>query len=89
MWYVYAYLVDPASSHILVLKIKPCMSQFFHFVYKRLRMAQYNSYDMCEILFMWITVETLQLIRDTQYIKIYIGYVYSCYLISNYNVLTL
>ena len=23
------YLVDPASSHILVLKIKPCMSQFF------------------------------------------------------------
>ena len=52
-------------------------------------MAQYNSYDMCEILFMWITVETLQLIRDTQYINIYIGYANGYYLISNYNVLTL
>ena len=37
---------------------------------------------------MWITVGTLQLIRDTQYNNIYIGYVYGCYLISNYNVLT-
>jgi hypothetical protein len=26
---LFIYLVDPASSHILVLKIKPCMSQFF------------------------------------------------------------
>ena len=26
-----AYLVDPASSHMLVSKIKPCMSQFFYF----------------------------------------------------------
>ena len=28
-YYISIYLVDPASSHILVLKIKPCMSQFF------------------------------------------------------------
>ena len=25
------YLVDPASSHMLVSKIKPCMSQYQHF----------------------------------------------------------
>ena len=24
----YSYLVDPASSHMLVSKIKPCMSQY-------------------------------------------------------------
>eukprot|EP00415_Alexandrium_ostenfeldii_P003720 UN3720 len=24
------YLVDPASSHMLVSKIKPCMSQYKH-----------------------------------------------------------
>ena len=27
-WVVVNYLVDPASSHMLVSKIKPCMSQF-------------------------------------------------------------
>ena len=26
--YLDSYLVDPASSHMLVSKIKPCMSQF-------------------------------------------------------------
>jgi hypothetical protein len=26
------YLVDPASSHMLVLKIKPCMSKYKHVV---------------------------------------------------------
>ena len=25
-----SYLVDPASSHMLVLKIKPCMSKYKH-----------------------------------------------------------
>ena len=25
-----SYLVDPASSHMLVSKIKPCMSQYQH-----------------------------------------------------------
>ena len=25
---VYSYLVDPASSHMLVSKIKPCMSKY-------------------------------------------------------------
>ena len=26
----YSYLVDPASSHMLVSKIKPCMSKYKH-----------------------------------------------------------
>jgi len=26
-----SYLVDPASSHMLVSKIKPCMSKYKHF----------------------------------------------------------
>ncbi|GJP73696.1 hypothetical protein CLOP_g15948 [Closterium sp. NIES-67] len=35
------YLVDPASSHMLVSKIKPCMSKYKRaFVPSKLRMAQ-------------------------------------------------
>ena len=29
-----SYLVDPASSHMLVSKIKPCMSQYKHVMSK-------------------------------------------------------
>ena len=29
-FYKCSYLVDPASSHMLVLKIKPCMSKYKH-----------------------------------------------------------
>ena len=36
-------LVDPASSHMLVSKIKPCMSKYKYFTAK-LWMAHYNSY---------------------------------------------
>jgi hypothetical protein len=28
----YRYLVDPASSHMLVSKIKPCMSKYKQFI---------------------------------------------------------
>jgi hypothetical protein len=34
-----SYLVDPASSHMLVSKIKPCMSKYKHFCTVKLRMA--------------------------------------------------
>ena len=40
------YLVDPASSHMLVLRIKPCMSQYKRFCTVKLRMAHYNSYSL-------------------------------------------
>jgi hypothetical protein len=29
---IHSYLVDPASSHMLVSKIKPCMSKYKHFI---------------------------------------------------------
>ena len=38
-------LVDPASSHTLVSKIKPCMSKYKHYTVK-LRMAHYISYSL-------------------------------------------
>ena len=43
---VFRYLVDPASSHMLVLRIKPCMSQYKRFCTVKLRMAHYNSYSL-------------------------------------------
>jgi len=43
---VLQYLVDPASSHMLVLRIKPCMSQYKRFCTVKLRMAHYNSYSL-------------------------------------------
>ena len=42
----FKYLVDPASSHMLVLRIKPCMSQYKHPCTVKLRMAHYNSYSL-------------------------------------------
>ena len=33
------YLVDPASSHMLVLKIKPCMPKYRWIKQPKLRMA--------------------------------------------------
>jgi hypothetical protein len=34
-----SYLVDPASSHMLVSKIKPCMSKYEQLYTVKLRMA--------------------------------------------------
>jgi hypothetical protein len=34
-----SYLVDPASSHMLVSKIKPCMSKYKSILYLKLRIA--------------------------------------------------
>jgi hypothetical protein len=43
-WLVtYSYLVDPASSHMLVSKIKPCMSKYKHLYTVKLRTAHYIS----------------------------------------------
>ena len=36
---VNSYLVDPASSHMLVSKIKPCMSKYKQICTVKLRMA--------------------------------------------------
>ena len=58
------YLVDPASSHMLVPKIKPCMSKYKHVYTVKLRMAHYISYNLFDSLFTtWITVVILELIH--------------------------
>jgi hypothetical protein len=38
-----SYLVDPASSYMLVSKIKPCMSKYKHLYTVKLRTAHYIS----------------------------------------------
>ena len=44
------YLVDPASSHMLVSKIKPCMSKYKRLYTVKLRMAHYISYSLFDIV---------------------------------------
>ena len=44
--FVDSYLVDPASSHMLVSKIKPCMSKYKQIYTVKLRMAHYISYSL-------------------------------------------
>ena len=41
-------LVDPASSHTLVSKIKPCMSKYKRIYTVKLRMAHYISYSLLD-----------------------------------------
>jgi hypothetical protein len=41
-------LVDPASSHTLVSKIKPCMSKYKQFCTVKLRMAHYISFSLLD-----------------------------------------
>ena len=43
---IVSYLVDPASSHMLVSKIKPCMSKYKQLYTVKLRMAHYISYNL-------------------------------------------
>jgi hypothetical protein len=47
-----SYLVDPASSHMLVSKIKPCMSKYKRDYTARLRMAHYISYSLFDGFFL-------------------------------------
>jgi len=41
-----SYLVDPASSHMLVSKIKPCMSKYKLLYTVKLRTAHYISNNL-------------------------------------------
>ena len=43
-------LVDPASSHTLVSKIKPCMSKYKQFCTVKLRMAHYISHSLLDTI---------------------------------------
>ena len=61
-----SYLVDPASSHMLVSKIKPCMSK-----YKLLHSETANG-SLDQLWFLrsynptWITVVILELIHESR-----------------------
>ncbi len=58
------YLVDPASSHMLVSKIKPCMSKYI------LLHSETANGSLNQLWFLrsynptWITVVILELIHD-------------------------
>ena len=54
-------LVDPASSHTLVLKIKPCMSKCFVFVILDCRRLIITVIVSLKLLFRWIPVVILEL----------------------------
>ena len=59
-------LVDPASSHTLVSKIKPCMCKYKRIYTVKLRTAHYISYSLFDkSLTTWITVVILELIHAT------------------------
>ena len=61
------YLVDPASNHMLVSKVKPCMSKWSSLSTAILRIAHYISYNLfdgqnnCQ----WISVAILELIHTS------------------------
>ena len=82
----YCYLVDPASSHTLVLKIKPCMSKCFVFLTLDCGRLIITVIVLLRLLYRWIPVVILELIHVT---KIIFFYILSIYLSSNQNALAL
>ena len=78
----YSYLVDPASSHTLVLKIKPCMSKCIVVITLDCRRLIITVIVLLRLFYMWIPVEILELIHVTKNIFFYM---FSIYLLSNQN----
>ena len=74
------YLVDPASSHTLVLKIKPCISKYLVFVTLDCERLIITVIILLRILYRWIPVVILELIHVTRNIFFYI---LDIYLLSN------
>ena len=84
--YQNSYLVDPASSHTLVLKIKPCMSKCIVVITLDCRRLIITVIVLLRLFYRWIPVEILELIHVTKNIFFYM---FSIYLISNQNALAL
>ena len=75
LWYN-NFLVDPASSHTLVLEIKPCMSKCIINIildYKRLIIT---VIVLLRLSYKWIPVEILELIHVTKNLLFYILNIY-------------
>ena len=84
---LYCYLVDPASSHTLVLKIKPCMSKcFVSFMTLDCGQLIKTVIVLLRLLYRWIPMVILGLIHVTKNIFFYI---LSIYLSSNQNAVAL
>ena len=83
---LHRYLVDPASSHTLVLKIKPCMSKCYVFITLDCRRLIITVIVLLRLFYRWIPVEILELIHVTKNIFFYI---LSIYLSSNQNAVAL
>ena len=81
-----SYLVDPASSHTLVLKIKPCMSKCFVILTLDCGRLIITVIVLLRLLYRWIPVVILELIHV---IKNIFFYILSIYLSSNQNALAL
>ena len=63
-WFVKeSYLVDPASSHMLVSKTKPCMCKNKQIYSVNLRTAHYISNNLFDGNSIWIPVVILELIH--------------------------
>ena len=68
-----SYLVDPASSHTLVLKIKPCMSKCFVNLSLDCGQLIITVIVLLNLLYRWIPVVILELIHVIKkYIFLYI-----------------
>ena len=61
-----AYLVDPASSHMLVSKIKPCMSKYKLVSSETADGSLNQSWFLGTSFPTWITVVILELIHATK-----------------------
>ena len=60
------YLVDPASSHMLVSKTKPCMSQYTSSYDETANGSLNQLWFLGSCLFTWITVGILELIHASK-----------------------
>ena len=61
-----SYLVDPASSHMLVSKIKPCMSKYKHLYCETANGSLNQLWFLRSYNPTWITVAILELIHATK-----------------------
>ena len=76
---LHRYLVDPASSHTLVLKIKPCMSKcYVSFMTLDCGRLIITVIVLLRLLYRWIPMVILELIHVTKniYILLYIEHLF-------------
>ena len=70
------FLVDPASSHTLVLKIKPCMSKCIITIILDYKRFIITVFVLLRLSYRWIPVEILELIHVTKNVLLYILNIY-------------